>query len=132
VAERPPRIERIDPVDLAPPSGYAYVVKAGDTVYLSGVAGIAADGSIVGEADPSAQVEQAIHNLRTSLRSVGAGLEHLVRWTVYLTDPAYIPAWQEVRSRHIGVHRPAGTLIIVAGLALPGLMVEIDGIAVVG
>ena len=124
-------IERIDLPELVPPTGYSHVVVNRGTAYISGVAATDRDGRIVGVNDPAAQVEQTLRNLRTALSAVGAGPEHLLRWTVYLTGEEHIPAWQQVRGDFSGDYRPAGTLLIVSGLAHPDLIIEVDAVAAV-
>ena len=125
-----PNIERIDSPDLAPPTGYSHVVRSGNTAWIAGVAGMDVDGNIVGMDDPEAQIEQTFQNLRTALATVDADLSNVVKWTVYLTDAAYIPAWRNVRSKHVTDDiRPAGTLLIIAGLARAGMIVEIEAVA---
>ena len=107
-------------------------MRAGQTVYLSGVTGMDSGGHLVGTDDPVSQIEQAFSNFAVSLASVGADWSNLVRWTVYLTHARYLEAWQQVRSAHIAKeNRPAGTLLIVAGLAVQEMIVEIDGIALI-
>ena len=59
------------------------------------------------------------------------GPQDLVKITVYVTDPRYREAVGEVRRRYIGDTLPASTLVVVAGLASPDYMLEIEGIAVV-
>ena len=125
-----PNIERIDSPDLAPPTGYSHVVRSGNTAWIAGAAGMDVDGNIVGMDDPEAQIEQTFQNLRTALATVDADLSNVVKWTVYLTDAAYIPAWRNVRSKHVTDDiRPAGTLLIIAGLARAGMIVEIEAVA---
>ena len=125
-----PNIERIDSPDLAPPTGYSHVVRSGNTAWIAGAAGMDVDGNIVGMDDPEAQIEQTFQNLRTALATVDADLSNVVKWTVYLTDAAYIPAWRNVRSKHVTDDiRPAGTLLIIAGLARAGMVVEIEAVA---
>src|SRR5204862_2952384 len=59
---------------------------AGSIVFVSGQAPISADGQLVGEDDFEAQVRQAFENLQTVLEQAGAGLEAVVKLTLYLTD----------------------------------------------
>ena len=81
-----------------------------------------------------AQVRQALSNVVAVLRAAGAGPEHLIRLTWYVTDrDAYLAertavgvAYREV----VGMHYPAMAVVIVAGLIEPGAMVEIEAIAV--
>lgn len=126
-----PNIERIDSPDLFPPTGYSHVVKTGNIAYIAGAAGLDAKGNIVGLDDPEAQIEQTFKNIIIALATVGADLSNMVKWTVYLTDAAYIPAWRNVRPKYITDDiRPASALLIISGLALPGLIVEVEGIAI--
>jgi enamine deaminase RidA (YjgF/YER057c/UK114 family) len=127
-----PEIERIDSPDLHPPSGYSHAVRYGNVAYIAGAASLDIDGNVVGVDDPEAQVQQTLENLKIALAAVGANLSNLVKWTVYLTDESYIPAWRRVRSRFIAEDvRPAGALLIISGLARPELIVEVEGIAII-
>jgi 2-iminobutanoate/2-iminopropanoate deaminase len=111
-----------------PVSHYCHVTKAGNLVWVSGTVGIAADGTI-----PEGVVEQfevAIGNLDACLKAAGAGAEHVVKVTVYLTDIADRAKINPVRQRYFGPDRPASTLVEVSALVLPGLKVEIEAQAV--
>lgn len=113
-----------------PVSHYCHLVRAGNLIWVSGTVGIASDGSI-----PDGVVEQfdvALKNLDTCLKSVGAGPENVVKVTVFLTDIDDRPLINPARQRYFGNHRPASTLVEVAALVLPKLMVEIEAQAVVG
>jgi enamine deaminase RidA (YjgF/YER057c/UK114 family) len=66
-------------------------------------------------------------NLATALESAGAGLEHVVKLTVYLTDLQDLPAFRRVRDEHQNPARPpACSLVQVAGLVHPAFRVEIE------
>lgn len=111
-----------------PVSHYCHLTKAGNLVWVSGTVGVAADGNV-----PDGVVEQfeiAIANLDACLKSVGAGAEHVVKVTVYLTDVADRRKINPIRQRYFGAHRPASTLVEVSALVLPGLKVEIEAQAV--
>jgi enamine deaminase RidA (YjgF/YER057c/UK114 family) len=104
-----------------PVSHYCHVTKAGNLVWVSGTVGVAADGSI-----PAGVVEQfelAIANMDACLKAVGAGAEHVVKVTVYLTDVSDRKKINPIRQRYFGPHRPASTLVEVSALVLP----ESDG-----
>jgi reactive intermediate/imine deaminase len=124
-----PPIERLT-LDSQPKpvSHYCHVVKAGNLIWISGTVGIGRDGSI-----PDGVVEQfelAVANLDACLKAVGAGAEHVVKVTVYLTDVADRQKINPVRQRYFGAHRPASTLVEVSALVLPALKVEIEAQAV--
>lgn len=72
------------------------------------------------------QVVQTFENLRAILGAAGVGLEHLVKVTVYLSDLARVPEFNELYQRLMPAPYPARTLVAVG---LRGIDVEIDAIA---
>ena len=105
-------------------------VIAGDTIYMRGQVGTDFNGNLVGRGDAAAQAEQAMSNVKTLLDECGATLEHIVKITIYITDPRFRePVYQVVGRWLKGVH-PVSTGVVVAGLAQPEWLMEIDVIAV--
>ena len=88
-------------------------------------------GQIVGKGEIERQVEQVFENLGAVLREAGGSFEHLVSTTTYLTEIAYRPAYNQVRSKYYLREAPTSTLIVVKSLANEDYLVEIDGIAVI-
>jgi 2-iminobutanoate/2-iminopropanoate deaminase len=114
---------------LAPPiSHYADAVAAGDSLYISGIVPIDADGNVVGD-DVVAQVRQIFANMRLVLAAAGAQPSDVVKVTVYLLDVDDRPLINPVREEFFGDARPASTLVEVSRLAVPGARVEIEAIA---
>lgn len=124
-------IERIQPEGLHRPATYSQVVKAGSTVYVAGQTSVDEYGRVVAVGDFRGQAVQVFENLKKALAAAGAGLEHLVKITVYVTDPRYREALHEVRGQYLRGALPASTLVVVAGLAQPEYLLEIEGVAVV-
>ena len=125
-------VERIQPDGLAQPPTYTHVVKAGNTIYIAGQVAQNEQGQVVGAGDIVAQANQVFENLGKALASAGAGFGDLVKITVYVTDPRFREALSGVRSRYLDSSRlPASTLVVVAGLALPEYLLEIEGVAVI-
>ena len=124
-------VEHIQPQGLPKPPTYSHVVKAGNTVYVAGQVAQDEKGQPVGRGDFTAQATQVFENLKKALTSAGADFGDLVKITVYITDPRYREPLGEVRSRYLTGPLPASTLIVVAGLASPDYLLEIEGIAVV-
>jgi 2-iminobutanoate/2-iminopropanoate deaminase len=123
----------INPPGLTKPTGYTHVVVAPDgrTVYLAGQVAFDSTGQVVGKGDFKAQADQVYQNLRRALASVGGSLGDVVKTTTYITDVNDIPQLREIRSKYLNpTHPPANTLLVVAGLARPELLLEIDGVAV--
>lgn len=128
--------EAINPETLPPPPGYSQVVKVsgGTTVYLAGQVAWDLDRNIVGEGDFEAQTRQVFHNLIEALSAAGAGLADLVKIGIYVVDHDLekMAVIRRVRDELLdGITPPASTLLGVDALAVPGLMIEVDGIAVV-
>jgi enamine deaminase RidA (YjgF/YER057c/UK114 family) len=110
--------------------GYARAVQAGDMVYVSGTTGTDPSGKILSPGDAYAQTVQAIRNIENALKRLGLGLEHVVQTRIYLTQ---MESWREVAKAHgesFGQIHPATSLIGVARLIEPEMMVEIEATAV--
>ena len=107
----------------------AQAYRAGDFVFVSGQAALDLEGNIVGEGDFEAQAVQAFENLRAVLTTAGSGMDKLIKVTIYVTDMANFASIVAIRERYFSPPWPADTLVEVSALALPELMIEIEGIA---
>jgi enamine deaminase RidA (YjgF/YER057c/UK114 family) len=99
----------------------------------SGQTSVNSDGTPVHKADMAAQLRQAFDNLEAVLRAGGFGLADVVRLNYYTTDvPAYLAASGEVARRFAGAGGcpPAGTLLGVASLFHPDVLIEIEATAI--
>jgi enamine deaminase RidA (YjgF/YER057c/UK114 family) len=129
-------MERINPAELARPSGFSHAVSApaGRLVFLAGQLGTDRDGQLV-PGGVVAQFEQALGNLLAALAAAGGQPSDLASLTIYLTDMAgYQAHGKEIGAvwrRLAGQDYPAMAGVGVAQLWLPGALVEIQGIAVV-
>jgi len=113
-----------------PKVGYARAVQVGDTVYVSGTTGTDPSGKVLAPGDGYAQAVQTIRNIENALKRLGLGLEHVVRTRIYVTQ---IERWEEVAKAHaefFGQVHPATTLVAVARLVDPEMLVEIEAVAV--
>ncbi|NQW09079.1 MAG: RidA family protein [Alphaproteobacteria bacterium] len=107
------------------------VVTEDGTVYLRGQVGTDFAGNLVGADDPAAQADQAMKNVAQLLSECGAALADVVKITLYITDRAHRePVYRAVGRWLKGVH-PVSTGLMVAGLAKPEWLMEIDVIAVI-
>jgi enamine deaminase RidA (YjgF/YER057c/UK114 family) len=130
-------VEHLNPEGLVKNPAFSQAVAvtgAHKVIYVGGQNAVdATTRQIVGQADLRAQAEQVFRNLRTALEAGGAGLEHIVKWNVYLVQGQDARAAFEVSQREWGDRPdpPALSVMFVAGLANPGFLLEIDAIAVV-
>ena len=103
------------------------------TVYIGGQNAVDASGAIVGRGDIGAQAEQVMQNIQAALAAGGAQLEHVIKWNVYIVQgqplQPGLAAFQRAWGRR--PNPPAITGVMVAGLANPDFLLEIDAIAVV-
>ena len=108
------------------------VEGASRTLFCSGQTSVDADGAPQHPGDMAAQLSLALDNLEAVLRDGGMGLGNLVRLNFYTTDVDAFMANSVVLGERLGAAgvMPAGTLLGVARLAFPELMVEIEGTAV--
>lgn len=102
------------------------------TVYVGGQDAVDASGEIVGKGDLQAQTEQVLKNIQAALAAGGAGLEHVIKWNLYIVQGQSLQAGFEVFQRFWGrrPNPPAITMAFVAGLAQPDFLLEMDAIAV--
>jgi enamine deaminase RidA (YjgF/YER057c/UK114 family) len=100
-------------------------------VYVAGQTATDEQGQVVGKGDITAQATQVFENLKKALASANADFSHVVKTTIFLTDPRFREPLSEVRQRYLGNNLPTSTLVTVAALATPDLLIEIEAIAVV-
>lgn len=123
-----------NPADVVKPfSAYAQGVEVAPGarwLHVSGQVGARPDG---GTPDGfEGQCEQAFRNLLNMVKAAGMGATDLVKITAFLTRAEDIPAYRAIRDRMLGEARTASTLVLVAGLASPRWLVEIEGVAAKG
>lgn len=114
-----------------PKVGYARAVQVGENVLVSGTTGTDPSGKVLAPGDAYAQTVQAIRNIESALTRLGLSLEHVVRTRIFLTD---MDRWEDVAKAHVeffGNIHPATSLIGVARLVDPEMLVEIEADAVV-
>lgn len=128
-------IERIRPEGLvhSPAFSHVAVVPPGaTTIYVGGQNSVAADGSLVGGDDVAAQSTQALANAKTALAAAGATLADVVQWTVLFVDGADLQAGYGAIAADLASDQPAlVTAARVAGLGVPGALVELSAVAAV-
>ncbi|HEX4813828.1 MAG TPA: Rid family hydrolase, partial [Nonomuraea sp.] len=105
---------------------YSHAVRAGDTLYVSGVAAFDEDGKLVGEGSMTAQSEHVFRVIERILADQGATFEDVAFIRTYLTDMDARAEYGAVRRRYITGTPPASTTVEVSRLFMPGLLLEVD------
>jgi enamine deaminase RidA (YjgF/YER057c/UK114 family) len=121
--------ELINPGELHPAPGFSHIVlaKGPRLAFVAGQVALAQDFSIIGEDDLAEQTESAMRNLGTALEAIGATFEDVVRRTIYTTRPTEFETITAAIEKVQGSSQhPAQTIAGVSGLALPGLLIEIE------
>ncbi len=110
----------------------AVVTEGGRIVWLAGQVGAAdaSGNSFAGDFD--GQVREVFARLSQTLEEAGGNLANMVTMTVFITDARYGDRFTELRKEIFGDNFPASALITVAGLARPEMLVEVQGVAVIG
>ena len=108
------------------PYGYSRAVVEGDACWVAGTT----DPSGAHPDDPAGQARAALGIIERALAEAGFGLADVVRTRMYVTDPAFAAPVAAVHGEVFRDTRPAATLVVVAALIEPGLLVEIEADAV--
>lgn len=103
------------------------VVRTGQPVFMTGQVAWDVDGNVVGKGDIDTQADKIWANIGLALAEFGVGPEAIVKLTTYALSRETIPALHRARAAFFAGHDlPASTFIVVAGLADPDLLAEID------
>jgi enamine deaminase RidA (YjgF/YER057c/UK114 family) len=117
---------------LPAPAGYSQVVTAsGPLVFTSGQIAVRADGTIPEGFE--AQARLVFEQLGHALSAAGAGWGDVIKLTIFVTDLAELDTFRRVRDEFVDTDRPpASSLVRVAGLVRPELLLEVEAIASLG
>ena len=106
--------------------GYSRAIRVGKRIYVTGTTALGDDGEIVGIDDAYAQAVQCLKNIEGALQRLDAGLEHIVRTRMFVTD---ISRWEEYGRAHGEFLRdvmPATTMVEVSALIDRRMLIEIE------
>jgi enamine deaminase RidA (YjgF/YER057c/UK114 family) len=111
--------------------GYSRAVRARDHVYVTGTAPVAEDGTVHAPGDGYAQARRCLEIIEKAIAQLGVGMSCVVRTRMYVTD---ISRWEEFGRAHaefFADHPPATSMVEVAALIDPKMLIEIEADAVV-
>jgi enamine deaminase RidA (YjgF/YER057c/UK114 family) len=106
--------------------GYSRAVRVGQNVWVSGTTATDANGQLVGRKDPGVQADQVLRNIAAALERAGAGMRHVVRTRIFVTDIAHWEVIGRVHGEAFGAIRPVATMVEVSRLIDPDMLVEIE------
>lgn len=112
--------------------GYCRALRRGDHIWVSGCAPMRADGTVFAPRDPERQAERCIAIAADAIGQLGGEISDVVRTRIYLTDTTLWPQIGAAHAATFGDHPPVCTLVAVAGLIDPGILVEMEFDAFVG
>ena len=119
----------INPGELHPAAGMSHIAVATGTrlAFVAGQVAVRPDFSIIGADDLDAQTEAAMLNVKSTLETLGATFDDVVRRTIYTTRPTEVETITAAIERIQGSKdHPPQTIAGVTGLALPELLIEIE------
>lgn len=111
--------------------GYSRAVRVGNTIEVAGTTAVDENGKVYGLDDPYLQTRFILEKIENYLKKAGAGLEHVVRTRMYVTD---INLWEEIGKAHGEFFKhikPAASMVEVSKLISPELLVEIEVTAII-
>ena len=121
--------ELVDPPDLHPAPGFSHVATStgSKVVHFAGQVALDPEFGLLGGDDLGEQTKAAMRNLETAMRAVGVGWDDIVRRTIYTVEPtAYETITAAIDEVTGGAAHPAQTIVGITGLAVPGLLIEIE------
>jgi len=111
--------------------GYSRAVRMGNTIEITGTVAVDENNAVVGLNDAYAQSKYIIQKIERVLKKAGAGLEHVIRTRMFVTD---ISRWEEYGRAHgefFGQIKPCTTMVEVKALIQPEFLIEIEATAIV-
>ena len=110
---------------------YSRAVRVGDDIAVSGTAPVDENGDVVGVGDPYRQAQRCIEIIRAALEQAGASLQHVVRTRMFVTDIDHWEAFARAHQEAFEGIEPATTMVEVARLIDPRMLIEIEADAIV-
>src|SRR5690554_1814318 len=130
------KIKYLNPDGLLKSPAFSQVVTTrgnGKTIYVGGQDAVNAHGETIGKGDLAAQTKQVMLNLQTALSACGATLDNVVKLAIYVVPGQNLHGGFQAAQEFLGklAHPPVISVLVVAGLAHPDFLVEIEATAFV-
>jgi enamine deaminase RidA (YjgF/YER057c/UK114 family) len=128
----------INPDTLVQPTGFSHGILStgGQRLFLAGQTATDREGNIVAPGDVVGQYRQVLSNLKAVVEEAGGKMAGIVKLTIYVKDrddyKAHLKELGQVHKEFFGAYYPATSLFEISRFFEDGVLVEIEGIAVVG
>lgn len=123
-------LRKFNPPTATQPPTFSHGVEVSGfqkILFVSGQVGAGSDGVAVEGIE--AQTRLAYKNIIAVLAEAGMTISDVAKFTVFLTDESLAPIFRQVRMEFLPSPPPASTFVVVKALATPGVLVEIEAIA---
>lgn len=107
------------------------IEAAGRLVFISGMTARGKDGSVVGVGDIKEQTRVVCENIKSAVETAGGTMDDICRVDVYLRNMEHFKAVHEVRAHYFKPPLPSSTMVEVAKMVHPDMLIEITAIAVI-
>jgi 2-iminobutanoate/2-iminopropanoate deaminase len=121
---------RSDQVAEPPPGSFSQCLVAGNTIFVSGQTAGTADDGIGGDGTMGSQATIAFGKIKALLEAAGATMADVAKLTIYVTDISKRAEIAEARKKFFSGDFPCSTLVEISALGRPGLLIEIEAIAI--
>jgi 2-iminobutanoate/2-iminopropanoate deaminase len=129
LAQGGPTKQVINPPNARPGGVLSAAVRVGDIVFLSGSLGTKPGGGGLADGGIEGQTRQALENIKASATLAGVTMADIAKCSVFLTDVQNFQAMNGVYREFFPTEPPARTTVGVAGLVVPGALIEVECIA---
>jgi len=114
------------------PFGYSRAVRCGDFVLVAGTVAVSEDGVVLAPGNAGGQVHAVIDAVELALEQAGASLDQVVQTRMFVADISRSDEIGRAHGERFGAIKPVTTMVQVAALIDPRMLVEIEAVAYVG
>ena len=119
----------INPKGLPFSAGMSQGMRVGNMLFLSGAVAIDKDFNIIGAEDPARQAQACLDNIELVLAEADASFANVFKLTCFAVSVQAAEAYMKVKAGRLKGTPPASTTVIVKELLMPGLLMEVEAIA---
>jgi 2-iminobutanoate/2-iminopropanoate deaminase len=121
----------IESKKVFPPIGpFSQAVMKGNMIFVAGTVGVDRQGALPEPSNIKTQTRRTFENIKALLEEAGSKIEDVVKLTIFLKDVADYKGMNEVRAEFFPRNPPVSSAIAITDFMLPGLLVEIEAIAI--